>query len=492
MSLDGQLTLKEKVRRLPDSAGVYLMKDSFGQVVYIGKAVSLKRRVSQYFNKSYKHSPKIASLVKIIADFDFVKTVSDAQAVMLESKLIKQWKPKYNTLLKDDKRFLLLRVTMFEDLPRFLFVRQAKQDNCLYFGPYLSGSYVRSTLQELKKNFGIILSDAHPKKISADSWQIYDDARAQISNFENTVTKASYLTRVEKALEFLRGKDSDLLATYEEKMRQASIAQEFESAAKYRDIIFAMNETLYMNKTRKSRADISRSPKDLALLALEALKEALRLDATPRVIECFDISHISGSFVVASMVRFENGLPARQKYRRFKIKSFTGNDDFRAMNEVVLRRYKRLKEEKQPIPDIILIDGGKGQVAFALAAFRAENISPNKLVGLAKKAETIVLENGQELLLDRRNEGLKLFQRVRDEAHRFANSFSENLRSKKIKESVLDDFSGLGEKRKASILDHFGSIAKVKAASLDELAAVEGIGKDTAKRLFEFLKKISK
>ena len=234
-------------------------------------------------------------------------------------------------------------------------------------------------------------------------------------------------------------------------------------------------------------ADISRSAPEVAERALESLKRALKLPQKPKAIECFDISHISGSFCVASMVRFENGEPAKQKYRRFKIKSFVGNDDFRAMREAVGRRYRRLAEEGAPMPDLVLIDGGKGQVFSAMKAFDEEGVPPPAIAGLAKREETVVTDEFEEIKLPRRNEGLKLLQRVRDEAHRFANSFSESLRSKKIRESILDDFPGLGQKRKEALLKSFGSIAKIRSATAQQLQQVDGIGFETARRLRFFL-----
>lgn len=482
--------IKEKLRRLPKTSGVYVMKDSLGNVIYIGKAVNLKRRVGQYFMNSYKtraSNPKIASLVDCIADFEFFNTRSDAEAVILESKLIKRWKPRYNTLEKDNKNFLLLRVETFAPLPRFTFARHRKEDGAMYFGPYLGTSAIRNALTELKKKFGILLSDAHPKKLENGKWRLYDDARSQITNFENEVEEPEYARRVEAALEYLRGRDSGAIDEAQIKMREASDALDFEKAAKWRDLIAAIEETRVANARGNVEADISASPADIAIAAMDSLRKTLGMKKDPQSIECFDISHISGSFCVASMVRFEFGEPAKQKYRRFKIKSFVGNDDFRAMREAVGRRYARLHREGLPMPDLILIDGGKGQVFSALKAFDEEGITPPKIIGLAKKEETIVTDSFEEKLLPRRHEGLKLLQRVRDEAHRFANSFSESLRSRKIRESILDDFPGLGEKRKKALLEHFGSISKIKAATVGQLREVEGIGFETAAALREFL-----
>ena len=481
--------LKEKVRNLSKTSGVYVMKDALGSVIYIGKASNLKRRVGQYFMASYKNrvGAKVAALLDCIVDFDFYNTRSDAEAIILESKLIKRWKPRYNTLEKDNKNFLLLRVETFASLPRFTFVRNRKDDNAIYFGPYLSTSAIRSALKELKKKFGILLSDAHPKRLSDGKWILYDDVRSQLNKFPNEITEVEYAARVENAIEYLRGRDAEALKNAEQKMKEASAAMDFETAAKWRDLIFAINETRKANARGNIDTDISASPRSVAIAAMDSLRKLLSLSKDPQSIECFDISHISGSFCVASMVRFEFGEPAKQKYRRFKIKSFIGNDDYRAMHEVVSRRYTRLVKENQPLPDLVLIDGGKGQVFSAMKAFDDNNIPLPRMAGLAEKEEIVITDNLEEKRLPRRHEGLKLLQRVRDEAHRFANSFSEELRSKKIRESILDDFPGLGEKRKMAILAHFGSIAKVKTATIAQLREVDGIGFETAAALRDFL-----
>ncbi len=490
MEADRLHTLKEKVRKLPTTSGVYIMKDALGNVIYIGKASNLRRRVSQYFMVSYKRrasNPKLSSLADSITDFDFVNTRSDAEAIILESKLIKQWKPRYNTLEKDNKNFLHLRVETFSPLPRFTFVRHRKEDGAFYFGPYLGATALRNALNEVKKKFGILLSDAHPKKIDDNTWQLYDDARGEIFNFPNIVTREEYAERVKKALEYLRGCNDEILEEAQRKMEEASSSMEYENAAKWRDLISAICETREVNARGNVTVDISRSSPSVAMLALDSLQKTLKMSRQPRSIECFDISHISGSFCVASCVHFDDGEPAKQKYRRFKIKSFVGNDDFRAMKEAVGRRYSGLVEEGKPLPDLVLIDGGKGQVFSAMKAFDEAGIRPPTLAGLAKREETIVTDTFEEKLLPRRHEGLKLLQRIRDEAHRFANSFSESLRARKIRESILDDFIGLGEKRKNAILKHFGSIAKVKTATIQQLSEVDGIGFETARELREFL-----
>ncbi len=466
------------------------MKDSLGQVIYIGKAKNLPKRVSHYFENNAKfkaYNAKIASLVDIIDDFDHYTTKSEAEALILESKLIKKWHPRYNTLEKDNKNFLLLRVEKFSPLPKFTFCRNRKEDNSLYFGPYLGAAAIRSALRQIHKDFGILLAESHPKKLPDGTWQLYDDARSEISKFANIVSEAEYNQRVVAALDYLKGRDDSALSEAEEKMKQASASLDFEKAAKYRDLIAAILETRKVNARAKVDTNLSRTPQHIAELAMESLRKSLKLKKLPRVIECFDISHISGSFCVASMVHFENGEPVNRKYRHFKIKSFVGNNDFRSMHEVVGRRYKRLEQEGVPMPDIILIDGGREQVYFAMKAFDDNGLAIPFIIGLAKREETVVLDDGTELKLSRTNEGLKLLQRARDEAHRFANSFNADLRSKRIRESILDDCPSIGQKRKEAILKYFGSISRVKAATVKELCQVEGIGFETAVEIRDFL-----
>lgn len=479
--------LKEKVRHLPQSSGVYIMKDSLANVIYIGKAANLRKRVAQYFQSSRKsEGPKRDALKNSIADFEYRETKNEAEALILESKLIKQWRPYYNTLEKDDKNFLYLRVERFAPLPRFTYVRHRNDDNSLYFGPYLNPTALRRALNEIKKDFGILLSDAHPKKLPDGRWQLYNDARSEISKFENVVHQEEYLKRVSQALEFLRGKNAELAKNIQEKMLVASQNQDYESAAKYRDILFAMTETSKANARAKVHADISKQPEEIAKIAMQRLGEILKTQ-TPNSMECFDISHISGTFVVASMVRFENGVPAKSKYRKFEIKENVANNDYTSMHEVVQRRYKRLAKEGARLPDLIVIDGGKGQIFSALKAFDEAGLTPPKMIGLAEREETIVLEDFTEILLPRSDEGLKLLQRIRDEAHRFANEYRKQLQRRKIRESILDDCAELGKKRKEALLKHFGSIAKIKNATIEQLRQVEGIGFETALALRNFL-----
>jgi len=482
------VNLKEKVRHLPDKPGVYLMKDRLGRIVYVGKAKSLKRRVSSYFQQGRARmvmQPKIRALIPLIADFDTVEVKSEPEALLLEGKLIKQWRPRYNTDFTDDKRFLLVRVDPHETLPRFRLTRIKKDDRSRYFGPFAHSGLLRKTLAQMRRQFGILLGDGNPQQLPDGTWRLYDDVRQEIYGGMITVTADAYRHRVEDACTFLEGKSREWLETLRAEMTDAAARQAFEKAAELRDVVFALEETL--RKTRRfERLDPTRPAVDEE--ALRALGEALSLSGPPRTIECFDISHISGTFVVASMVHFANGRPDKDNYRRFQIKSFIGNDDFRAMEEVVGRRYRRLAEEGKLFPDLVVIDGGRGQIGAALKAFIGLDAMPPAIIGLAKKHETVFFPDDRPPLnLPLNHPGLNLLQRVRDEAHRFANTYNAVLRSKKIRESVLEDFAGLGPVRRAALLEHFGSIDRLRDATVEKIAEVTGFGLRMAEELYGFL-----
>jgi excinuclease ABC subunit C len=482
-----KVNLKEKVRRLPRRPGVYLMKDRLGQTIYVGKAKDLKNRVGTYFQASRKlmvAQPKVRAMIDLIHDFDIITVNSEAEALLLEGQLIKKYKPRYNTDFTDDKRFLLVRVDPRESLPRFRLTRNRTDSNSRYYGPFAHSGHLRKTLAELRRKFGILLSDAKPLNLGEGRWRLYDDARAEIYEHANEITEAEYQERLEAACEFLEGKTRVWLAELKEQMQAAAEARTYERAASLRDMIEALERTA--QRTRKFERNVVGTHNHSQVV--KRLQQKLDLPTLPRRMECFDISHISGSFCVASMVAFQDGKPDRKNYRRFKIKSFIGNDDFRAMEEVVGRRYRRLHEEGKAFPDLIVIDGGAGQVTSSLKAFLEQGLQPPVLIGLAKKNETVIFSDGREPLnLPHHDPALRLLQHIRDEAHHFANSFNAELRSKRLRESILDDFKGLGPKRKQQLLLHFGSIEKLRTASLEQLTELEGIGPKTAERLVDFL-----
>jgi len=481
-----RLTLRQKVRRLTEGPGVYLMKDRLGRVLYVGKARSLKRRVSSYFqpSRSFVERPKIRALVDLITDLEVIEVRTEPEALLLEGRLIKQYRPRYNTDFTDDKRFILVRVDVEAEMPRFLLTRLRKDDRARYFGPFAHSSLVRRTLAEMRRQFGVLLGDASPERLPDGRYKLYDDVRAEIYGHANEVSAGEYRRRVAAACEFLEGRSREWLETLRGEMQAAAAKQEFEKAAGLRDLVLALEETLA--KTRRFEHVTPRIRTDE--VALEALAAALALPAPPAHLECFDISHISGTFVVASMVHFSDGRPDKDRYRRFQIKSFVGNDDFRAMTEVVGRRYRRLAEEKKPFPDLVVIDGGAGQVGAALKAFALLELTPPPLIGLAKERETIIFHDERPPLnLSLTHPGLQLLQRLRDEAHRFANTYNADLRSKKIRESVLDDVPGLGPSRRMALLEHFGSIDRIRSASAAEIQDVPGFGSKLAIEVRKFL-----
>ena len=409
--------LREKIRSLPDGPGVYLMKDRLGRIIYVGKAKSLKKRVSTYFQagreRALRHQPKIRTLLKMITDLEILEVKSETEALLLEGKLIKQWRPRYNTDFTDDKRFLLVRIDLEAELPRFVLTRFKKDTRSRYFGPFAHSGLLRKTLATMRQKFGVLLNDTNPQKMPDGSWQLYDDVRAELYGWPNTVTAEEYRARVEAACDFLDGKSREWLASLRAEMSARAAKQEFEKAAELRDVVLALERTLA--KTRKFTRDLTQLQPNQA--ALKELQGALGLRGPPVHMECFDISHISGTFVVASMVHFTDGRPDKDQYRRFSIKSFIGNDDFKAMEEVVGRRYRRLLAEKKLFPDLVVIDGGRGQIAAALKAFVALECPPPALIGLAKKHETIIFPDARAPLnLPLGHPGLNLLQRLRDEA----------------------------------------------------------------------------
>jgi len=426
----------------------------------------------------------VAAMMDTVADLEWHEVRSETEALLLEGKLIKRWRPRWNILFRDDKQFPQIRVDLADPIPRFRVVRARNSDSARYFGPFPHQQAVRRTINEMRKKFGILLVDANPAPLPDGRWRLYGDVRSQIQKFPNEVTAEEYGERVTAACAFLEGKAGEWAEQTETDMRAAAAARDYEKAAELRDLLDALRRT-----TEKSRRFLRENPlprRDESG-ALDALAAALGLARPPATAECFDISHISGTLAVASMVRFVDGQADKTGYRRFKIKSFEGNDDFRSMEEVVGRRYSRLAEEGRAFPELVIIDGGLGQVGAALSAFRKAGLTPPPLIGLAKREETIVFPEGRELKLPRHDVGLALLMRIRDEAHRFANDFNADLRSRKLKESLLDEMPGLGPKRKEALLAHFGSIQKLRQATVEELAQVAGVSDKLAAEIAKFL-----
>ncbi len=481
--------IRKKLGALPHKPGVYLMKDRFGTVIYVGKARDLRRRVSQYFHPSRRMGwdLKFNALVEAIHDFDFHTVRSDPEAYLLEGKLIKEFHPRYNVSFRDDKRFLMLKVNLNDPIPNFTFTRLKKDDGARYFGPFANSGALRSTLALARQQFNLRGCRAFTPGEADYRHCLYAHLKYCTAPCVGNVTRGQYLEQVRAACDFLDGQCREMQSQLEVEMKKAAAARDFERAAELRDLIRDLKET--WKRTEK----FERVPYTLPLSVnpendLTELAAILGLASPPERIEGFDISNISGTFAVASLVSFRNGRPDRANYRRFRIKTVEGQDDFAGMAEVVKRRYARSLRESKPLPDLILVDGGKGQLGMACAELAKLGLGKIPVIGLAKEFEEIYLPGQSEpLRLGLDHPAVKLLQRIRDECHRVANSYNAQLRLKKISESVLDEFPGIGERRKAALLKKFGSVQRLKTATLEQIAAIPGFGGKAAAELKQFL-----
>lgn len=481
--------IRSKVSQLPHKPGVYLMKDRLGAVIYVGKARDLRKRVSQYFHPSRRMGwdLKFCALVDAIHDFDVHVVRGEPEAFLLEGRLIKEYRPRYNVSFRDDKRFLMLKVNLNDPIPRFTLTRLKIDDGALYFGPFPGSGALRRTLNLVRHRFN--LRGCRPLTPGEHDYKhcLYAHIKVCTAPCVEKITLEQYRMQVENACDFLTGQCKEMVTELEADMEKASTELDFERAASLRDQIEDLRGTT--RKTTRYRRlphqlSVGVNPdKDLAELA-----EVLNLPGSPVRIEGFDISNISGTFMVASMVVFRNGRPATSDYRRYKIKNVTSQDDFACMAEAVLRRYTRVIREGRPLPDLILIDGGKGQLNMALTELKKLGLGKTPTIGLAKEFEEIHRPNGEKPLRLNKNSGaLKLLQRVRDESHRFANTFNAELRLRKISESLLDEFPGIGTIRKAALLKHFGSLKRLRKATAKEITEVPGFGKKSSESLHDFL-----
>lgn len=473
--------LKKKLKSLPDKPGCYMMRDQAGRIIYVGKAVSLRKRVQSYFRDATLKdaSPKLRGLVNNVADLDTIVVHNEAAALLTESELIKKYRPRYNVALKDDKRFLLLRTDMRDPYPRFELVRLRRKDGALYFGPYASSSAVRHTLDFLEKHFG--LRKCTPREPDDTTYRhcINDIVRFCSAPCIQRINQKDYRQRVTEACEVLRGRRPEVLSTIRQQMQEASEALDFEKAASLRDTLFMLDRVIRQNARV---APTVRMQKEAALQGLKELQLELQLASLPHVIEAFDISNLSGTLAVASMVCSIDGIPTPNRYRRFRIKTVTGSNDPAMMGEVVRRRIRGLREAGKPLPDLILVDGGATQLSAARQAL-ADELSGQTIetAGLAKRREEIYRDpQAPPLQLPNHSKALTIVRRLRDEAHRFAITYHRNLRNQRIKESVLDGIPGIGETRKMQLLQHFGSVRNIKEASVEQLASLSGMGQKLA------------
>ncbi|OPJ54964.1 excinuclease ABC subunit UvrC [Alkalithermobacter paradoxus] len=599
--------IKDRLKTLPDLPGVYLMKDKDNKVIYVGKAVSLKNRVRQYFQSSKNHSQKVVSMVSNIQEFEYIITDSELEALILECNLIKKYRPKYNVLLRDDKTYPYIKVTLNEKYPRVLKVRKIEKDKAKYFGPYTNITAVNDTLDVIRELYPV-------RTCSIDIERAIQRNQRPCLNFHikkclgpctGNIDDEKYNKMISDIVTFLSGKGQNLITNLKEEMKEASLNLEFEKAASIRDRIKSLEEILekqkvtstdnlldqdvigmakahdeaciqvffvrdgkvvgrehyifdnIMNSDRKEilssfikqfySSDIFipreiiiedeiedidiiidwltskkgqkvsiKSPKrgdkkelvemvrknaleylekfsnakkvslEKTVGSLEKLKDLLELDKLPNRIEAFDISNIQGVDSVGSMVVITNGKKDKKEYRRFKIKSVTGPNDYASMQEIVYRRFKN-----QNHPDLILLDGGKGHVSAVSKVLSELNIDI-PLWGMYKdnKHKTKGLVSlDKEIELDKSSNLYKFIASIQEEVHDFAIKYHRSLRDKNIKKSILDDIPNVGAKRKQNLIMHFKSIDNIKNASLEELESVEGMNKSAANSVYEFFRK---
>ena len=462
---------------VPDKPGVYVFRDSFGKVIYVGKAVNLRRRVSQYFqaSRSLRADPKSRSLINSINSWECYTVKSESESLLLESRLIKQYAPYYNILMRDDKRYLLIKINLKSPSPKLMLVRIRKNDGAGYYGPFPHGGVLRQTVNFLSAYFKLRQCSAYEPGESDRKHCMEARVKLCCEPCIGKVTKNEYLDRVETLLKVLSGDISEVAAALEKEMYEYAKYKRFEKAAERRDMIRNIRD-IFGKRNRSFR--FATLPANSGLDAVEDLQNVLGLKNRPTVIEAFDISNMGEQVAVASMVCFKDGRPDRKKYRRFKIKTIKGIDDFGMMSEVVGRHYKRKLNENIEMPGLLMVDGGKGQLSSALKALKEAGVSAFPVIGLAKKREEIFLPGRSEsIVLEKTRPALKLLQAVRDEAHRFAVTYNREIRLKKINESILDDIPGIGAERKKAILKGFSSIAELRKSTPDKIVSkVDGIG----------------
>jgi len=426
-------TPQEKVRTFPTTAGVYLMKDSQGRVIYVGKAVNLKSRASSYFTQAAAVDRRTAELVTEIADIDFLDTETEVDALLLEARLIKDIRPRFNSELKDDKTFPYLEITTREDFPRVEFTRKPHSKGTKLYGPFTNAKQLRGTITVLQKifrfrNCSLDIEDGDEK------WRWFRPCLLHSINqctapCNLRISKEDYRKDINRLKLFLDGKKDRLLNEMKKEMQAASEEKNYETAARLRDEIQLL-ESLHQRGNLEDHAQpevFYIDPKK----GMQGLKKVFGLPDLPRRIEGVDIAHLQGGETVASLVQFIDGLPFKHGYKRFKIRTVKGIDDFASIREVVSRRIRRLHQEGESFPDILLIDGGKGQLNAAMTAMRELGVEPPFTISLAKREEEVYVPGETEpRRLSRHSYGLRLLQYVRDESHRFAQHYHHLLRKK--------------------------------------------------------------
>ena len=616
--------IQEELKKLPGSPGVYIMHDNKDAIIYVGKAINLRNRVRSYFRESTNKTVKIQKMVSLISYFEYIVTDSELEALVLENNLIKEHRPKYNTMLKDDKTYPYIKVTMGEEFPRILFSRYMKKDKSKYYGPYTSAASVKDTIDLMNKLYHLRTCSRNlPRDIGKDRACLNYHMHQCDAPCIGAISKEQYREQVQKALEFLNGNYKEILKELEEKMVKASEELDFEQAAQYRDLLNSVKAVAQKQKITESTGEdkdvialakddrdavvqvffirdgkligrehfymtnvsentdgeiidsflkqfyagtpylpktimlsdqieeaelieewlsgrkgnrvkivvpkkgtkeklVELAARNAALVlgqdkerikreegrTIGAVKEIAELLNMPEIkrIEAYDISNMNGFETVGSMVVYEKGKPRRSDYRKFKIKSVTGPDDYGSMKEVLTRRFIHGLEEKKELkekqiddefgsftrfPDLLFMDGGKGQVNIAIEVLKELNIHI-PVCGMVKDDNHRtrgLYFNNEEIDIDKSSEGFRLITRIQDEAHRFAIEYHRSLRRKTNVKSVLDHIPGIGPKRRKGLMRHFKSIEEIKEATVEQLIEVPEMNEKAANEIYQFFRK---
>lgn len=483
------MSVENKLKKLPKTPGVYFHKDANGEIIYIGKAANLRNRVRQYFHKSRAFDPKTDALIAEITDIDWTEVETEADALFLEAELVRRYQPRFNILLRDDKSLQYVRINHKDDYPTVTLVRRPLDDGAEYFGPYVNGLAVKKALRYLRRAFPYAISRPNGQKRANLYYHLGLDPGLE----DGRTTLADYRSNLRKLMQYLRGDRVGLMREIEKDMKRAAKSQDFERAAKLRNQLQCLQAL--SRQILFSDRELQDASKDQALVDLAKL---LQLGEPPRRIEGFDISHMQGADNAASMVVFSSGLPDKANYRKFKMR-LAGNDDFAHMAETITRRLRDENVKKWGKADLMLIDGGRGQLSAAIAA-RNQRGEKIPMVGLAKRQEEVIIhkqdsipiadpvaiierakkmgayisESGEYLVIElpKDSHAVKLLQRVRDESHRFAVSYHSALKRGRQTASLLDEVPGIGPLTRKKLIRRFGSArAAINAepAQLQEL-----------------------
>ncbi|MGB2650765.1 MAG: excinuclease ABC subunit UvrC [Candidatus Omnitrophota bacterium] len=465
--------LGSKVKKLPDTPGVYKFLDSKGRIIYIGKARRLRRRVASYFQAGRAKDARLELLVSEVRDIKFIRASSEAEALIYEAGLIKDHSPKFNIDLKDDKSYPFLKLTVNEEYPRLFLTRRRLNDGAMYYGPYVDVKLLKDALSFMKKVFPLRTCRHFHKTVCLE----YHLGQC-LGPCEDKISATDYKDIVAQLKKFLEGKKDDLIKTLEKRMKRFSKKRQYEKALAVKKRIEALTAIQQLH-------DRSQYP---IYGELDELQNALALPKIPVTIECFDISNTSGKQAVGSMVRFVAGTPRKSDYRRFKVRTVGDIDDYSMIREVVRRRYARLLEEGKALPDLVLIDGGKGHLSVAHSELTKLGIKDLNVVSIAKEHNHLYsLSRKLPIRLSPGSRLLLLVQRIRDEAHRFAITYHRRLRRTEKFNTELSEIPGIGPAREKVLIKRFGSVKNIRAASREELIS-SGMDKRTAGAITRYFK----